>query len=96
MGATGSQRPSIHVFYSATIPCVAGYIVEGGVTRQPYGGHRISEALNTCLVQCNYALCYRVHSGGGCDTTAVWGPQDLRGPQYMSSTVQLYLVLQGT
>ena len=38
------------------MPCVTGYIVEGGVTRQPYGGHRISEALNTCLVQCNYAF----------------------------------------
>jgi len=33
-----------------------GYIVEGGVTRQPYGGHRIADALNSCLTQCKYAF----------------------------------------
>ncbi|KAI0240357.1 hypothetical protein LSAT2_008944 [Lamellibrachia satsuma] len=35
---------------------LSGYIVEGGVTRQPYGGHRVCEALNSCLTQSKYTF----------------------------------------
>ena len=31
-----------------------GYIVESGVTRQPYGGHRITEALNASFTESKY------------------------------------------
>ncbi len=33
---------------------ISGYIVEGGVTRQPYGGHRITEALNSSFTESKY------------------------------------------
>ena len=33
---------------------LAGYIVEAGVTRQPYGGHRITEALNSSFTESKY------------------------------------------
>lgn len=33
---------------------LTGYIVEGGVTRQPYGGHRITEYLNSSFTESKY------------------------------------------
>ena len=31
-----------------------GYVAEGGVTRQPYGGHRVAEALKGALTERKY------------------------------------------
>ena len=39
---------------AALIFSFPGYIAEGGVTRQPYGGHRVIEALNTSLTEYKY------------------------------------------
>ena len=33
---------------------LAGYVAEGGVTRQPYGGHRVADALKGALTERKY------------------------------------------
>ena len=36
------------------ISLATGYIAEAGVTRQPYGGHRVTEALNSSFTESRY------------------------------------------
>ena len=36
------------------VPITDGYIIDGGVTRQPYGGHRIADCLNATLAESKY------------------------------------------